>query len=738
MTSLQENHSRIRTLLGMALLLAATLTAFFPALSGNFLWDDDYHVTKNACVAGPLGLKEIWTTTQSNFFPLVLTTWRLEYLAWGASPLPFHLTSLFFHAAAAMILWQLLQELGVRGALLGALIWCLHPVQAESVCWISEQKNTESAVFYLASLLFGIRWMQSGKFIDANWWASLLLALMALSSKTSTVMLPAILIICWWWCGIAWSRRRLLLLLPFFFLSATAGLLTMLEQKYHVGAVGSAYDIVLSERVALAGLIPWFYLGKLLWPLDLNFIYPKWTPGDLLLPGLLGVMAIFSLIALLVYKARRSPAAAATLFAFTCFLLGLFPVLGLFDAYFFRYSYVSDHFQYLASMAPAALAGAALSSLPFGGNHPRISKAVRSAIPFVILCISLLDWKGALRFRDSVTLWRETLRLNPTSGIANHNLASELMNLGRTSEAIEEFQKILSRNPDDAGALNNLGVIKLKSGDATGAKGFFEKVLKSTPGDPAALCNLGETLILSGNYAAAEKCLQQSVEHDGNALAATLLSVLLREKGDIEGALRLGHTAIGSNPSDPQAWLAVALAMRDAGDLPSAIAALKTGVRLAPQDGQLVNSLSVMLIDSGKNDEGRELLEQRLLSHRDDPDALLNLALLQMKQSRNDEALPLLQELVLSDPSNAHAHDLLADVLRKLRRNKEAAIELERALVIEGSSPRLLRNLASIQAELGMREKALQSAEKGLKEAQAQGDREMYNNLLLLIRSLKR
>jgi tetratricopeptide (TPR) repeat protein len=528
------------------------------------------------------------------------------------------------------------------------------------------------------------------------------------------------------------------MLLPFFFLSAVAGLLTMLEQKYHVGAVGSAYDIALSERITLAGLIPWFYLGKLLFPMDLNFIYPRWTPGDLLLPGLLGVMAIFLLIALLVVMARRSPAAAATLFSFSCFLAGLFPVLGLFDAYFFRYSYVSDHFQYLASMAPAALAGAALSSLPSKGNHPRLSMAIRSSVPVILLAFVLLDWRGSLRFRDSETLWRETLRLNPPCGIANHNLATELMNLGRTSEAIDEFQKILSRNPADAGALNNLGVIKLKSGNPNGAKIFFEEVLKSSPHDPAALCNLGETLILSGDHTAAERYLRQSVEVDGNSHAATLLCVLLRGKGDIDGALRIGQAAIGSNPSDPQAWLAMALALRDSGDMASAISALRTGVQLAPEDGQLVNALSAILLDAGNEIEGQELMERHLLSHRDDPDTLLNLALLRMKQTRNDEAISLLQELVLSDPSNARAHDLLADALRRMRRNEEAALELQRALAIDGSNPRLLQNLASIQAELGMKDIALQTARKGLKEAQAQGERSIANSLLLLIRSLKR
>jgi len=738
MISFTDSNSKIRTFLGMALLLTATVTAFFPALSGNFLWDDDYHVTNNACVAGPLGFREIWTTTQSNFFPLVLSTWRLEFLAWGASPLPFHITNLLFHAAAAMILWQILRELGVRGALLGALIWCLHPVQAESVCWISEQKNTESAFFYLSSLLFGIRWMRSGKLFAPNWWGALLLAFMAFSSKTSTIMLPAILIICWWWCGLPWSRRRLSMLLPFFLLSAVAGLLTMLEQKYHVGAVGSLYNLGLSERITLAGLIPWFYLWKLLLPYDVNFIYPRWTPGDLLLPGLVGVMAILTLIALLAMKARRSSAAAATLFAFVCFLVGLFPVLGLFDAYFFRYSYVSDHFQYLASMAPAALAGAALSSLPSRGIYPRLSMAIRSLAPVILLVFVLLDWRGSLRFRDSETLWKETLRLNPLSGIANHNLATELLYLGRTSEAIEEFLKILSRTPGDAGALNNLGVIKLKSGDPKGARHFFEEVLKSAPNEPATLCNLGETLILTGDHTAAESYLRQSVDLNGNSHAATMLSILLREKGDVDASLRIGQAAIGSNPLDPQAWLAVGLSQRDIGDLPSAILSLRTGVKLAPEDGQLVNTLFTMLLDSGKEIEGQELLERRLLSHRDDPDTILNLALLRMRQTRNDEALSLLQELVLSDPSHARAHDLQADVLRKMKRNEEAALELQRALAIEGSNPRLLLNLAAIQAELGMRDLALQTATKGLKEAQSQGEREICHHLLQLIRSLKR
>src|SRR5271157_3794335 len=129
---------------GLILILFVIL-AYTPIWHAGFIWDDDAMLTGNPCIVGPLGLKEIWTTRAADICPLVLTTFWVEHAEWGLEPLPYHLVNLLMHGVCAVLLWRVLRSLRVQGAWLGGALWALHPVQVESVAWITEMKNTESA-----------------------------------------------------------------------------------------------------------------------------------------------------------------------------------------------------------------------------------------------------------------------------------------------------------------------------------------------------------------------------------------------------------------------------------------------------------------------------------------------------------------------------------------------------------------------------------------------------------------
>jgi protein O-mannosyl-transferase len=230
--------SVLRPLLPGAALVLALVAAYAPALRGGFLWDDDAHISANPTVVGPLGLKEIWTSARANYFPLVLTSFRLQHAIWGLNPFGYHVVTLACHALAAVLLWRVLLALRVPAAWFGATLWALHPVQVESVAWICELKNTQSAVFFLAAVLFWLKWLEVGtalravrersREIDGRlgeaslprggllYFLALLCALLAILSKSSTVMLPVVLALCTWWQAGRVSRRNLFSLVPCF------------------------------------------------------------------------------------------------------------------------------------------------------------------------------------------------------------------------------------------------------------------------------------------------------------------------------------------------------------------------------------------------------------------------------------------------------------------------------------------------------------------------------------------
>ncbi len=204
-------------------LLAAVFLAYTPVWRAGFIWDDDMHVTANPVIVGPLGLKEIWTTNHARICPLALTTFWFEHALWGLAPLPYHLVNVLVHGLGAVVLWRVLRQLQIPGAWFGAALWALHPVQVETVAWITELKNTQSCLFYLLSILFFVKWLRAGK-TGGNWpyALTLLFAAMAMASKSSTVILPLVLCLCAWWVEGRWQWRRLIAIAPIFLMSVAA------------------------------------------------------------------------------------------------------------------------------------------------------------------------------------------------------------------------------------------------------------------------------------------------------------------------------------------------------------------------------------------------------------------------------------------------------------------------------------------------------------------------------------
>src|SRR5438270_6184912 len=341
-------------ILGIALVAAVTL-AYARVRHAGFIWDDEQHLTQNPVIVGPLSFADIWTSARAVYYPLVLTTFWILHKFVGLNPLPYHALNVAWHALAALLLWRVLVQLRVRGAWLGAVIWALHPVVVQSVAWITEMKNTQSAVFYLLAISL---FLQSRKASEQRllYWLAVLSFAAAITSKPSTVMLPVVLALCIWWREDKIVWRNLRALAPFIFISVIASAWTIWEQKFHAGATGPEWMQTPLQRILISADATWFYLLKLIWPHPLIFIYPRWNIDPA--RPLAYVPLIALVIAGIVLLAKRNGKLRPVFFAFAYFVIALFPVLDFFDVYFFRYSFVSDHFQYLASMGPLALTGA--------------------------------------------------------------------------------------------------------------------------------------------------------------------------------------------------------------------------------------------------------------------------------------------------------------------------------------------------------------------------------------------
>ncbi len=682
----QARSGAVRAVALGAFLVVAILAAYAASLRGEFLWDDDLHITANPTIIGPLGLTEIWTTARANYFPLVLTNFWVQHALWGLNPLGYHLVTLACHALAALLLWRVLVQLRVPGAWFGAALWALHPVQVESVAWICELKNTQSAVFFLAAIGCYVRWLNSGSgerervdrppLAHARSYAlALVCALLAILSKPSTVMLPVVLALCVWWQHGRLTWRDLGALVPFFVFSAVAAAWTIWEQRVNSGAAGAEWAQTWPERFAIAGRVVWFYLGKLAWPADLIFIYPRWqidTAQPLAFAPLVAMLAVVGGLWWWRASALRPVFIAAIYFGAL-----LFPVLGFFSVFFFRYSFVGDHFQYLASMGPLALAGAGLTvglerMSPAGGwaYNPR------GIVPVgVLVVLGVMTWRESGQYLNKEALWRTTLARNPDAFMAWANLGDTLAQQGRQHEAILAFRRGLQLRPDDPPVHNDLGCALVMIGQPQAAIPILERALQLKPGYAEVHNNLGNALSRVGRA-------DEAISHYEQAL---------KFKPDHAEALdNLGCELVGR------------------GRLPEAIARFEEAIRLVPNSVKFYRDLGTVLTRSGRLTEAIVQFAEvaRLEPAMPAAHAILGNALAQA--GRWDEALPHLQTALSLAPADADLHGNVGVALATLGKLPEAVVAFRHAIRLRPEFADAHGNLAQILRSLG---KNLEAAE---------------------------
>ncbi len=544
-------------------ILSATLLAYFPATQCGFIWDDDDYVIENATLRDFAGLKSIWLepTATPQYYPLVHSSFWCEYQTWGLSAGGYHVTNILFHAVNALLLWRLLVRLHVPGAWLAALVFAVHPVHVESVAWITERKNVLSGMFYLLSVHCFIRYWDFTQSIDESvatsqknnhrwlWFAvAHLCFIAALLSKTVTATLPAVLLVLIWWQQGRIPVRKSLALLPMLLVGIVFGLMTVWLEKFQVGAKGMDWNLTLVERCLIAGRALWFYAGKLVWPVPLIFTYPRWSiDSSQTWQWLFPLAAIAVMVGLWLLQSRmgRGPLAAVLLFAGT-----LFPALGFLDVYPMRFSFVADHFQYLASIAVITLSVSAATTLA-ASRFSESGQLLRFLAGCLILVLMGLTWRQTFIYEGLEPLWRDTLAKNPDSFMAHNNLGSLLIKRGDYAEAEQHIRDAMRIKPDFVDSVVNMGKVRESQGDIDGAMRYYRQANQMNPKFAPALNGIGAMYGAKGDLQTAEQYFQKAVEVDGKYVSARdnlIKAYIALQKFD--KAETLLEQVLGARPND--------------------------------------------------------------------------------------------------------------------------------------------------------------------------------------------
>jgi len=494
-------------LLGSAALLLICVAVYAPALPGDFVWDDDTHLLDNP-VLDEDGLYKVWFTPPEriNYWPVTFTSYWVEYQLWGFDPFGYHVVNVLIHALNAILLWRVLNLLRLPYSWLVALLFAVHPVNVESVAWIAQRKSLLSMFFAMLSLLFFLRYEAQRRIglyalAVAGFGAAML-------SKGSAAPLPAVFLLCAWWHRGGITRRDVLTTAPFFAITALLSLIEISAQDVVAGAtVVRSEDMI--TRLATSGWVWWFYVWKAVVPTGLCFVYPRWQVDSAELLSWLPFVGVAVMLAVPFW--RRETWGRHVLFGLVSFGLMLSPVLGFFDIYYMRYSYVADHYQYMALPGMLALMICGLGTLATG-SHRVSSRIVTGIALAVALVFAISSTELAASYRSAEGLWRDTIAKNPDAFLAQYNLAHLLQLEGRLDEAEHHYREALRIDSDDSTTHSNLGKLAQDRGQPRRAIRLYRRALELDPANLDAHNNMAVMLVRLGDVEAALSHLRSALE----------------------------------------------------------------------------------------------------------------------------------------------------------------------------------------------------------------------------------
>jgi tetratricopeptide (TPR) repeat protein len=533
----------------VCILTVAIACVYAGSVHGDFIWDDNTYIMKSSIIHSPDGLRHIWTSQKiTDFWPLSYTLYWVMWKAFGTNPVGYHVVGVMLHLGTVVLLWRTLIALGLRYAFWAAMFFAVHPVCVESVAWIIEVKTTLAAISVMGATFL---YVHTQSFRDWRFPASLACFTAAMLAKAAVAPWPCVLLLIQVWKRKPKPVKRtdIIAVIPFFAIAlalTTVNLVWYANQSHFEVASEAIRDDSWASRLVIGGKAFWFYFSKAMFPINLSFIYPRWTvydppPLEAWLP--LGTLVL--LVGASLLTAWKNPRWLGWSLILLYILLMLAPVLGVFDIYQMRYTFVTDHWQYFA------LIGFMVLTTQVGGvifRKHRIQGAVLATM--ISASFGWLAYEHAKEFGDEETIWRATLTRNPDSWMVHKTLGLVLKLKGRLDEAEVSYRESIKRNPQ-AETLYNLAIIVEARGDYKEALGLYLEALRLNPYHWAIFNNLGSIQARLGYIDDAIVSFRKGLEYGAGAITHFNLGLLLEEKGKTVEA-RQHYTKAALDASDPK------------------------------------------------------------------------------------------------------------------------------------------------------------------------------------------
>ena len=471
--------------------------------------------------------------------------------------------NLVLHLLNAVMVWKILERLQIKGAIFAGFLFALHPVHVESVAWVIERKDVLSGLFYLLAIDYYVKHYQRSQY--TAYFAAILFFLLALLSKSMVVTLPcALLLIVWYREGkIKWID--VIKTVPFW----VVGLIySLADMQFSRSFDTTHFPFSMGERVILASKSLWLYLLKVLVPYPLMTFYPFWNLSvtsvmNWILVGGLGLLLVLALVL------PRNRDNKGIFIGLLFFMLTLGPVLGFVDFSIMNITYVSDRFQYLAS------------------------------IGIIVIMAGF------------ITAWKNTWSMHLQWGILIICGMLSFVQAGYYENTQKLMTHNLKFNQDAWMAHGAVGTAYMEKNDFPNAKYHLLEAIKRSPKYPEANANLGWILIQEGSYRESINYSQQAIQGRKNYIGAYLNWALALEKmGDWEAAVSKYHEILSLKPDDVDAYYNLAMLYEDRGELKAAEEYYLRAISADAYFDKAHNNLGVLLARQHRLPEAKQHFER--------------------------------------------------------------------------------------------------------------------------------
>ena len=606
-------------------LLLLTLIAYWPLHTAGYIWDDSGWLVNNHFVHHWRGLWNIWFEPKDSiqYYPLVFTAFNIQWHLWGANTFAYHLVNILVQAVDAILLWRVLVNLNLRSAWVAAAIWAIHPVQVESVGWVVEQKSLLSALFLFPAILAWMRFSgirsehpPGSPFLTPREWRMYILGtlayILALSAKTDVCIIPIVLLLVLGWKRGSLHRRDVLLLTPWLLLGFIAALVTIHIEHSQVGANGPEFHFTIAQHLIIAGRDLWFYPVKLLWPWPLMAVYPRWHISHPAIWEWIFPITGFAVPVVLLALSRkigRGPFVAVAAYG-----LMISPLLGFIAFYTEIYTFVADHYQYLACIGIIVLitegvAGllhlynarlkvatdhipADQENLPTSAETSDRAALIRrltmSISALVLLVLGTITWVQCETYTPPEHLWTHDLKYYPNSWVAMEHIGTHELEHGKIHAGLSLLHQSDQLSHGGSFVINSdLGDAYRALGDYARAISYYRHSLSLAPIQPATLAHLVQCYQHLGNWRQAYTDLLHGVQllPRSAALQVELADMLVRAR---HPQLAIPHylMAIKYEPDNTHALFGLAQAFQSVGRWDKAVRYYRRTFNVSPGFGQ--------------------------------------------------------------------------------------------------------------------------------------------------------